>query len=127
MNKRIILKESSDTKKLEGFAQIVNGKLWAYFQGHTYAVETTKKSHRKRTSEGKSSPHQILAPMPGKITKLLVAEGQAVEVGQAIVVMEAMKMEYTLKSELPSTIDKINVIVGDQVQLGQLLVKLTES
>ena len=62
--------------------------------------------------------------MPGKITKIFVSAGQVVEKAQPLLVMEAMKMEYTLKSELNTMVDKINVQVGAQVPLGQLLIEL---
>lgn len=114
-------------KKLEGYAQVIQGKLWVHFEGETYALEGSKGSRRRKSVEGKSSTSQITAPMPGKVTRIFVEEGQPVEVGQAVLVMEAMKMEYTLKCELTTSIEKINVKVGDQVQLGQLLVKLKET
>jgi biotin carboxyl carrier protein len=64
--------------------------------------------------------------MPGKVTKIFVQPQQEISVGQAVVVMEAMKMEYTLKSELNTTVESVEITVGDQVQLGQILVKLKE-
>ena len=64
--------------------------------------------------------------MPGKITKVFVKEGQAVAIGEPLIVMEAMKMEYTLKSDLKTTVEKVLVKVDQQVVLGQLLVQLKE-
>jgi acetyl/propionyl-CoA carboxylase alpha subunit len=114
-------------KKVEGFAQIIQGKLWVHRCGQTITTEASSKGGRQRRAvEGKSSKHLIHAPMPGKVTKIYVEPNQAVSVGHAIVVMEAMKMEYTLKCELDTTVEKVQVKVGDQVQLGQILVKLKE-
>ena len=62
--------------------------------------------------------------MPGKITKIFVNQGDTVEKSQALLVMEAMKMEYTLKSDSSTTIEKVNVQLGDQVILGHLLIQL---
>ncbi|MNU08488.1 2-oxoglutarate carboxylase large subunit [compost metagenome] len=62
--------------------------------------------------------------MPGKVTKLLLGVGSAVQAGQAVLVMEAMKMEYTLKSEIAGTIETIECAAGDQVVLGKTLVKI---
>jgi biotin carboxyl carrier protein len=114
-------------KKLDGYAQLIQGKLWVHRQGETFVIDQQKQSRRRKSVEGKSSTTQIVSPMPGKITKILVETQQSVEIGQAVLVMEAMKMEYTLKSELSTSIEKILVKVGDQVQLGQLLVKLSEA
>jgi biotin carboxyl carrier protein len=66
--------------------------------------------------------------MPGKVTKLFVSDGQEVKKGDSLLVMEAMKMEYTLKADANGSVEKITAKTGDQVTLGQLLVqlKLTE-
>jgi biotin carboxyl carrier protein len=62
--------------------------------------------------------------MPGKILQVLVAEGTEVEAGQALVLLEAMKMENTLAAEGAARIKKVHVAPGDLVDLGQLLVEL---
>ena len=62
--------------------------------------------------------------MPGKVTKILVNTDQEISKGQAVLVMEAMKMEYTLKAEIAGKIGQIECQVGDQVVLGKLLVKI---
>jgi biotin carboxyl carrier protein len=62
--------------------------------------------------------------MPGKVTKILLTPGSAVEVGQAVLVMEAMKMEYTLKAEIAGEVESVNCAVGEQVALGKALVKI---
>lgn len=127
MKCKLTFKNNSGTQTLTGYAQEVNGKLWTHFRGQTFVTETKKTSKRRKSSEGKSTALQIHAPMPGKITKLLVAENQSLDIGQSVVVMEAMKMEYTLKCETTTKVEKILVQVGEQVQLGQLLVTLAES
>lgn len=124
MNRRLTVE--CNGKQVEGFAQIVKGKLWVHFQGQTFVQEAVKTGRLRRASEGKSSTAIIHAPMPGKVTKILAEIGNKVAVGQAVLVMEAMKMEYTLKSELDTTVEKIMTKVGEQVQLGQALVKLKE-
>ena len=73
-----------------------------------------------------SSGSVVYAPMAGNILKVLKDVGSKVEEGEVVVIMEAMKMEYTLKSEIATKIERINVCVGEQVQLGQLLVKLED-
>lgn len=113
-------------KKVEGYAQVIQGKLWVHRLGQTFSLESSKGGRQRKAVEGKSSKNVIHAPMPGKITKIFVEPGQAISLGQAVVVMEAMKMEYTLKSELETSVEKVAVKVGDQVQLGQKLVTLKE-
>jgi len=117
----------SGHKQLDGYAQIIQGKLWVYYKGQTFVSEaTTKSGGKKRAHEGRVALPQIVAPMPGKITKIFVEEKQELSAGQPVVVMEAMKMEYTLKCEHATCVDKILVAVGDQVPLGQVLVKFNE-
>jgi biotin carboxyl carrier protein len=64
------------------------------------------------------------APMPGKIVQVCVAEGEAVEKGQALVVLEAMKMEQTLRAPHAGTVTELRVSVGEQVDVGQSLLTL---
>ena len=63
----------------------------------------------------------ILAPMPGKVVRVLVEAGQQVEAGGGIAVVEAMKMQNEMKSPKSGTVIKINVEVGVTVNGGDLL------
>lgn len=58
---------------------------------------------------------KIFAPMPGKVVKILVAEGDEVEAKQPIVIVEAMKMENQVNSPAAGKVKKINFKDGDQV------------
>jgi acetyl-CoA carboxylase biotin carboxylase subunit len=63
----------------------------------------------------------LIAPMPGKVVKVLVTEGQDVVAGAALVVLEAMKMEHTVRAADAGTVHALHVGVGDQVDTDQLL------
>ena len=67
------------------------------------------------------SRQELRAQMPGKIVKLLVAAGDAVEREQGLVIIEAMKMENELKSEVEGVISDVRVREGDTVESGALL------
>lgn len=67
---------------------------------------------------------QILASMDGAIVEVLVNEGDSVEPGQTLVVLEAMKMEHPLKAEISGTVLNVNVAAGDQVKGRQKLIQL---
>ena len=67
----------------------------------------------------------LTAPMPGKVVKVLVSEGQAVVAGAALVVLEAMKMEHTVRAADAGTVRAIHVAVGDQVDTDRLLAVVT--
>jgi acetyl-CoA/propionyl-CoA carboxylase biotin carboxyl carrier protein len=64
----------------------------------------------------------IVAPMQGTILKVLVAEGDAVEAGQALVVLEAMKMETTIAATTDGVVGQLEVTPGESVAAGQSLV-----
>ncbi|MFC7335468.1 acetyl/propionyl/methylcrotonyl-CoA carboxylase subunit alpha [Rhodocista pekingensis] len=66
---------------------------------------------------------RLTAPMPGKVIALLAEEGAAVTAGQPLVVLEAMKMEHTLKAPAAGTVRRHRFRVGDQVPEGAELVE----
>jgi biotin carboxyl carrier protein len=66
----------------------------------------------------------VLSPMPGRVLKVLVAEGDAVEAGAPLVVVEAMKMENELCAARSGTVRKIHVAAGSTVESGARLVEV---
>ncbi|MBL4666791.1 MAG: ATP-grasp domain-containing protein, partial [Sneathiella sp.] len=66
----------------------------------------------------------IAAPMPGKIIQVTVSAGDKVMSGDALVVMEAMKMEHTLSAAVDGVVSEVYFEVGDQVDDGTVLIKL---
>jgi biotin carboxyl carrier protein len=64
----------------------------------------------------------ISAPMPGKVVKLLVEEGEEVAAGQGVIVVEAMKMENELRSTVDGKVRSFKVNEGDNVDAGECLV-----
>jgi acetyl/propionyl-CoA carboxylase alpha subunit len=69
----------------------------------------------------------LLAPMPGSVVRVLAEAGAAVTAGQALVVLEAMKMEHTVTAPVDGTVAEMNVGPGDQVDTGQVLAVVEES
>ena len=76
-------------------------------------------------SEGTGHHHahdgDIVAPMPGKVIAVDVAEGQAVTVGQRLLVLEAMKMEHALTAPFDGVVTELSVSAGSQVQVEAVL------
>jgi glutaconyl-CoA/methylmalonyl-CoA decarboxylase subunit gamma len=66
----------------------------------------------------------VLSPMPGRVLKVLVAEGDEVEPGAALCVVEAMKMENELVAQRGGKVKKIHVTPGQTVESGQKLVEV---
>jgi biotin carboxyl carrier protein len=67
--------------------------------------------------------NDIKAPMPGMVLKVLVKEGDSVKKGDALLVLEAMKMENILKSPTDGTVKKIAAVQGVAVEKNQLLIQ----
>ena len=67
-----------------------------------------------------------VAPMPGTVVRVAVSEGQQVDSGQALVVIEAMKMEHAVTASTDAGVAEVLVAEGDQVETGQVLVVLSE-
>ena len=78
----------------------------------------------RRRAHGLASP-EVTAPMPGKVLRVLVAEGQAVQAGEPLIVLEAMKMETTLYAEGAATVKKIAAAAGAMVDHGAVLIELS--
>jgi biotin carboxyl carrier protein len=66
-------------------------------------------------------PQRVIAPMPGKIVKVLVKPGETVVARQGLVVIEAMKMENELRASREGQVKDVHVVEGDLVEAGRLL------
>ena len=101
-------------------------KLWVpESAGVAAAGPTKKKTARAASGSGGGAgggSGQIAVPMQGTIVKVLVEVGQAVEAGQSVVVLEAMKMENQIEADKSGTIKAINVKPGDTVGAGDVVV-----
>jgi biotin carboxyl carrier protein len=71
-----------------------------------------------------TGPAPLVAPMPGMIVRVQVAEGDAVHPGQGLVVMEAMKMENELRATSAGTVKRVLVTPGTAVEKGAVLLEL---
>jgi 3-methylcrotonyl-CoA carboxylase alpha subunit len=97
-------------------------ELTLFTGGRTWRVEID--DSLSRTDEQAAGSGRIVAPMPGAVIAVLVEEGQAVERNQSLMVIEAMKMEHTLRAPSAGYVAKLRVAIGDQVVEGTELVAL---
>jgi acetyl-CoA/propionyl-CoA carboxylase biotin carboxyl carrier protein len=101
-------------------------KLWVpESAGVAAAGPAKKKAARSSAAAGGAAgggSGKIAVPMQGTIVKVLVEVGQAVEAGQSVVVLEAMKMENQIEADKSGTIKAINVKPGDTVGAGDVVV-----
>ncbi len=66
-------------------------------------------------------PKKLIAPMPGKVVRVLVGEGEQIDLGTGVLVVEAMKMQNEIKSPKKGTIQKLLVREGEAVNAGDVL------
>jgi propionyl-CoA carboxylase alpha chain len=69
----------------------------------------------------------LLAPMPGTVVSVAVEKGQEVEAGQPVLVLEAMKMQHTVRAPGPGTVTEIDVQPGRQVAAGEVVAVVDEA
>jgi len=110
-------------RSIEGRVVLSKGSLWVHLEGQTFVYEDESlQSRNKRGGLGRTMRGgEIMAPMPGKIIKVMAKANDTVTEGQVLVVMEAMKMEYTLKAQAAGKVRDLKTQAGDQVVLGQVL------
>jgi biotin carboxyl carrier protein len=86
------------------------------------AARRSRRLEHADASADESAPARIMAPMPGKIVRILATIGQEVRAGQGIVVVEAMKMENELRTPRGGVVKEISIAEGSTVEAGALLV-----
>jgi propionyl-CoA carboxylase alpha chain len=72
-------------------------------------------------------PGSLVAPLPGTVVRVHVAEGDEVSAGDVLVAIEAMKMEHEIRAGHAGVVGEVAVAAGDQVEAGRLLVVINES
>ena len=103
----------------------VNGKR---FEILVHAPEPVVKRHRaKQASSSGASGDGLPSPMQGTVVKIAVEEGQSVEAGDLIIVLEAMKMEQPLNAHKSGVIKNLKAVVGETVSSGTILCDIIEA
>jgi biotin carboxyl carrier protein len=85
---------------------------------------TRSGASRQSARGGKADQAFVVAPMPGRVVRILVAAGDKIEVGTPLIVVEAMKMENELCASRAGTVADIVVGPGDTVEGGAKLIRL---
>ncbi len=80
---------------------------------------------RRAGARGGAARPELESPMPGKVLKILVAEGDAIKAGETVIVLEAMKMETEISAEGAAKVSKIRVTLGQMVDAGEVLADLS--
>jgi biotin carboxyl carrier protein len=95
---------------------------------HTFTIETPFAMQRRKvlgSAHGKSDSLVVRAPMPGKIIDVIVRENAEVIRGEALVILEAMKMQNEIQSLVNGTVTRIGVKPGQNVMKDDILAEIT--
>jgi 3-methylcrotonyl-CoA carboxylase alpha subunit len=96
-----------------------------FCDGVTHRLRRPDPVHAEGADPAQADGPDLLARMPGKIVRLLVAPGQAVAAGQPLLIMESMKMETELAAPQAGLVERVVVGEGQVVAQGDLLVAVT--
>jgi biotin carboxyl carrier protein len=101
---------------LDGDVVLVEGRRFPF------AVHDLRElARRGRATGDEQGPRAVRAPMPGRVVRVLVAQGEEVAAQQGVVVIEAMKMQNELRSPKAGRVSRVAVQAGDAVAAGDLL------
>jgi acetyl-CoA/propionyl-CoA carboxylase biotin carboxyl carrier protein len=117
--------ESQTHAAAEHLVTEINGKRFEIF---VHAPEPVHKRHRaKQGASGASTGTALTSPMQGTVVKISVEDGQHVEVGELIMVLEAMKMEQPLSAHRSGIISNLNAVIGETVSSGSTLCDIIDA
>ncbi len=117
--------ESQTHAASEHLVTEINGKRFEIF---VHAPEPVHKRHRaKQGASGTSTGTALTSPMQGTVVKIAVEEGQIVEAGELIIVLEAMKMEQPLIAHRSGVISNLSAVIGETVSSGSTLCDIIDA
>lgn len=99
--------------------QEFRGKFWANLSGRAWFGDIVQKT---RGSDSGGGDSDLTAQFPGKVRKVLVKDGAKVKEGESLILVEAMKMEFTIKAPSGGTVTKVRVTEGQQLSPGDQFV-----
>lgn len=116
-------------RSFEGFVYPGEEQLEVLLMGRQYSVKVEDEREKRLRAAGRGSVSEagefhLKAPMPGMVISIPVEEGQAVEKGQVLVLLESMKMQNELKAPRAGIVQRIRVKAGESVEQKQTLLSV---
>jgi biotin carboxyl carrier protein len=118
-----------DGKSYEAYVYPVDGSWQVLMLGRSYQTLVEDESEKRLRvassgSLGEGVEYQLKAPMPGLVISLLVNEGQEVQKGEVLAILESMKMQNELKAPRAGTVTRLRVTTGDNVEQYQTMMSV---
>jgi biotin carboxyl carrier protein len=118
-----------NNESFEGYVYPDEAGWQVLLQGQFYQVrvEDEREKRLRTASEAVERPGAefvLKAPMPGLVVAVPVSEGQKVEKGQTLLILESMKMQNELRSPLAGTVARLRIKTGESVQQKQILLNI---
>jgi biotin carboxyl carrier protein len=119
-----LLVDGGSSREIAVSPGAARGELLVVIEGRTVAATVNgRRSRRGADLAGQAHGEvAVVAPMPGRVVRVLVSAGDAVEAKQGVVVVEAMKMENELRSPKAGRVKEVSVTAGTSVEAGRVLV-----
>ena len=111
-----------DGDRMRAAYHLTRGRISVIHDGALLAFDIVDPLDADLTDEAAAG--SIAAPLPGKVIKVTAETGQKVKKGEALMILEAMKMEHTIAAPASGTVQEINFGEGDQVEEGAVLIAL---
>ena len=105
-------------------AEVLGDRVEVTIAGRLAAFPLDSEETGQRASSGGASIGPVRAELPGRVLEVRVREGDLVEAGQVLAVVEAMKMEHSIRAGAPVRVGKVHVEAGAQIKPGDDLVEL---
>jgi len=118
--KRVLI-EAQQTTDGARAVRLSSGAIAVMENGETFVVQPYDPF--AAADAAGAATDRVVTPMPGKVIQLLVKAGDKVKRGQALAVLEAMKMEHTLSAPADETVESVGVAAGDQVAEGAVVIR----
>jgi acetyl/propionyl-CoA carboxylase alpha subunit len=120
---RGVAEHAAPGEQAPGDLEILPDEVRVWLDGEFFRLARVARGAPAESAEGGG---QVLAPMPGAVLEVRVQAGECVARGQPLVVLEAMKMEHTLRAAAPGRIGGIAVRAGQRVREGERLLSIEE-
>lgn len=113
-------------KRVIAYVSSDNARRWVTVHGQTFVL-TKPVAGAQRKSTGHAQASELVAPMPGQVRAVNIAEGEVVSKGQTLLVLEAMKMEIRIQAPRDGKVAKLFVKQGQTVEREQMLIEIEEN